>query len=370
MKIKEISTFIMHVPVTNDLIGDSTHSITHWGMPGVMIKTECGLVGYGHTGTHADITTDRLITTIIEDVFGPMLLGEDPTEVRYLHRKLTRSSTNIWVGRGGLMQMAISAIDIALWDLKAKAADQPLWQLFGGSKHNKVNAYNTDCGWLVRSQDDLVDDCKKMIFEEGFKAIKMKIGKPDPREDLQRIEAVRHAIGDDIDLMVDANGKWDISIAKQYGHRLNDFNIKWFEEPLWHDDVASHKQLAAYMDTPIALGELLYHNDSFKEFVLAGAVDYLQPDATRCGGLTAVWEIADLGMAFNLPVTPHHGDMMQAQLHLVMAHPACSLLEFIPWTLDCFVDPVEVIDGVYTTPTAPGAGTTLKPEALAKFNVK
>ncbi len=128
---------------------------------------------------------------------------------------------------------------------------------------------------------------------------------------LQRIEAVRNAIGDDIDLMVDANGKWDISIAKQYGHRLNDFNIKWFEEPLWHDDVASHKQLAAYMDTPIALGELLYHNDSFKEFVLAGAVDYLQPDATRCGGL-AVWEIADLGMAFNLPVTPHHGDMMQA----------------------------------------------------------
>lgn len=370
LKIKKLTPFIMHVPVTKNIIGDSTHSITHWGMPGVMIETECGLVGYGHTGTHADITTDRLITTIITDVFGPMLIGEDPTEVRHLHRKLSRSSTNIWVGRGGLMQMALSAIDIALWDLKAKHAGQPLWQLFGGSKQAKVSAYNTDCGWLVRDTAELVDDCKKMIFEEGFNAIKMKIGKPDPKEDIRRIEAVRNAIGDGAQLMVDANAKWDISTAKQYGPRLADYDITWFEEPMWHDDVSSHKELAKHMTTPIALGELLYQFDSFKEFVLAGAVDYLQPDATRCGGLTAVWEIADLGMAFNLPVTPHHGDMMQAQHHLVMAHPACSLLEYIPWTLDCFVHPVVVKDGVYQTPTEPGAGTTLRPEALDRFSVR
>lgn len=120
MKITKLTTFIMHVPVTKNIIGDSTHSITHWGMPGVMIETDTGLVGYGYTGTHADITTDRLITTIIKDAFGPMLIGEDASEVRYLHRKMSRSSTNIWVGRGGLMQMALSAIDIALWDLKAK----------------------------------------------------------------------------------------------------------------------------------------------------------------------------------------------------------------------------------------------------------
>ena len=220
MKITKLTTFIMHVPVTKNIIGDSTHSITHWGMPGVMIETDTGLVGYGYTGTHADITTDRLITTIIQDVFGPMLIGEDASEVRYLHRKMSRSSTNIWVGRGGLMQMALSAIDIALWDLKAKMVEQPLWKVFGGSKNTRVLAYNTDCGWLVRDTAELVDDCKKMIFEEGFNAIKMKIGKPDPREDLKRIEAVRKAIGDDVNLMVDANAKWDISTAKQYGSRL------------------------------------------------------------------------------------------------------------------------------------------------------
>lgn len=370
MKIKKLSTYILHVPVTKNVVGDSTHSITHWGMPGVMIETECGLVGYGHTGTHADITTDRLITTIISDVFGPMLIGEDPNEVRELNARLSRSSTNIWVGRGGLMQMALSAIDIALWDLKAKKTEQPLWQLFGGASCARVSAYNTDCGWLVRNTQELVDDCKKMIFEEGFTSIKMKIGKPDPREDFRRIEAVRKAIGDNVNLMVDANGKWNLPTAKQYAPRLAEYDITWFEEPLWHDDVSAHQKLSGIMTTPIALGELLYHLDSFREFVNAGAVDYLQPDATRCGGLTAVWDVADLGMAHNLPVAPHHGDMMQAQLHLVKAHPACSLLEYIPWTLDCFTDPVVVREGVYDTPTAPGAGTTLRQDALERFSVK
>lgn len=370
MRITALKTFILHVPVSKSVIGDSTHTVTHWGMPGVMIETDTGLIGTGYTGTHAEIASDRLITGAIAEVFGPMLIGEDPREVLHLHRKLAKSSTNIWLGRGGLLQMALSAIDIALWDLKAKDAQQPLWQLMGGSANDKVAAYNTDCGWLVRPLDELVDDCKAMIFDEGFGAIKMKIGKPDPKEDFRRIEAVRNAIGPEPKLMVDANGKWDLATAKQFGPRLADYDITWFEEPLWHEDVAGHKVLAQRIDTPIALGELLYDFDAFKEFVLAGAVDYLQPDATRCGGLTAVWQIADLGHAFHLPVTPHHGDMMQAQLHLVMAHPACSLLEYIPWTLDCFVDPVAVRDGFYLLPTAPGAGTTLRQDMLERFNVK
>jgi L-alanine-DL-glutamate epimerase-like enolase superfamily enzyme len=370
MKISQIEPFILHVPVTGNLAGDSTHTISHWGMPGVRLITDTGLVGYGHTGTHADLASDRFITGAIANVFGPALLGEDPTQVQYLHRKLSRHSNNIWIGRGGIMQMALSAIDIALWDLKAKAADQPLWQLFGASDKTVVEAYNTDCGWLVRDIDQLVDDCKKMIEVEGFSAVKMKIGKPDPREDIARIEAVRRAIGDGARLMVDANGKWDMATAKQYGPLLADYNITWFEEPLWHDDVAGHASLARQINTPIALGELLYTLDAFRDFVAAGAVDYLQPDATRCGGLTAVWQVADLGLAYNLPVAPHHGDMMQAQLHLVMAHPACSLLEFIPWTLGCFEEPVAVEHGRYKIPQQPGAGTTLRADALDRFGVK
>jgi L-alanine-DL-glutamate epimerase-like enolase superfamily enzyme len=170
--------------------------------------------------------------------------------------------------------------------------------------------------------------------------------------------------------MIDANGRWDLAIAKQYAPRLAEFDLTWFEEPLWHDDVGSHAALAQVIQTPIALGELLYTADAFNTFASAGAVQYLQPDATRCGGLTALLEIADLGLCHNLPVTPHHGDMMQAQLHVVMAHPACSLLEFIPWTLDYFVEPVAIRDGVYRVPELPGAGTTFKPEALERFGVR
>jgi L-alanine-DL-glutamate epimerase-like enolase superfamily enzyme len=369
MQITEVRTFILHAPVTNGLIGDSTHQIKHWGMPGVRLMTDAGLEGFGYTGTHAVLATDRLITAAIADMFGPLLIGQDPREVRHLQHKLMREPNTIWLGRGGILQMAISAIDIALWDLKAKIAREPLWRLLGGSARKQVEGYSTDCGWLVRSQDELVDDCRRMIEVEGFKAVKIKIGKPNPREDLKRIEAVRRAIGDQPRLMVDANGKWDIAIAKQYGPRLADFNLTWFEEPLWHDDVSTHAALARILHTPVALGELLYTIDSFKEFISAGAVDYLQPDATRCGGLTSVLEIADLGAAHHLPVAPHHGDMMQAQLHVALAHPACTLLEFIPWTLDFFVEPVAIRDGIYQVPELPGAGTTLKPEILERFGV-
>jgi L-alanine-DL-glutamate epimerase-like enolase superfamily enzyme len=370
VRISEVQTFILHAPVTNDLIGDSTHKITHWGMPGVRLIAEGGLEGWGYTGTHAVLATDRLVTSAISEVLAPILLGADPREVRHLHRAMTRDPNNIWMGRGGILQMAISAVDIALWDLKAKIAGEPLWKLLGGSASAAVEGYSTDCGWLVRSQEQLVDDCRRMIEVEGFRAVKIKVGKPNPHEDLARIEAVRRAIGPQPRLMIDANGKWDIATARQFGPRLADYDITWFEEPLWHDDVEAHAAFARSIQTPIALGELLYTADAFRSFVTADAVHYLQPDATRCGGLTSVLEIADLGLLHNLPVTPHHGDMMQAQLHLVMAHPACTLLEFIPWTLDYFVEPVAIRDGFYRVPELPGAGTTLKADALNRFSVR
>ena len=265
--------------------------------------------------------------------------------------------------------MALSAVDIALWDLKAKASDEPLWHLLGGSAGKSVEAYNTDCGWLNLSNEKLVDGCRYMIEEEGFAAVKMKVGKPDPKEDLDRVEAVRSAIGSKPRLMVDANAKWNLPMAIQYGSRFADFDVTWFEEPLWHDDVRGHACLAKAIDTPIALGELLYNRDQFREFITAEGVHYLQPDASRCGGITGLWEIADLGLAHNIPVSPHHGDMMQAQLHAVIAHSGCDQLEFIPWTLHCFEEPVCVKDGRYRVPEQPGAGTTITPDSFEKYGL-
>ena len=265
--------------------------------------------------------------------------------------------------------MALSAVDLALWDIKAKAAAEPLWHLLGGSSEKKVEAYNTDCGWLDRPKGKLVEDCRRMIEEEGFSAVKIKVGKPDPNEDFVRVKAVRKGIGSKPRLMVDANAKWNLPTAIACCSRFAEFDITWFEEPLWHDDVTGHAKLADRIEVPLALGELLYNLDQFREFVLAGAVHYLQPDATRCGGITGLLEVADLGLAHSQPVSPHHGDMMQAQLHAVIAHPACTQLEFIPWALHCFEEPADVRDGFYRVPQNPGAGTTLTREALEKYGV-
>ncbi len=368
MRITELQPFILHVPVTGGGIADSTHKVTHWGMPGVIIHTDAGLKGYGYCGTHAHLGSDRLITDAIVNLFGPLLIGEDPRQTQHLFNKLDRHPNNIWIGRAGVTQMALSAIDIAVWDLKAKAAEQPLWQLLGGSPDKTIIAYNTDCGWLNRDIDQLVDDCRHMIEMEGFPAVKMKIGKPDPNEDLKRIEAVRRAIGDEAKLMVDANGKWHLADAIQFGRRFSAFDITWFEEPLWHDDVNNHARLADKIDTPIALGELLYNIDAFRHFIEAGAVHYVQPDVMRIGGITPWLQIADLVASHRLPLVPHHGDMMQAQIHLCIAHRACWMLEFIPWTLDYFVEPARVEAGRFVTPHLPGAGTTLTDQALAAYN--
>ena len=369
MKITAVEPFLLHVPVTGGSIADSTHVVTHWGMPGCRILTDSGLEGFGYTGTHAHLASDKLLTSCITDVFGPLLIGGDPREAEALHGKLSSDPPTHWVGRAGITQMALSALDLALWDLKAKASSEPLWHLLGGTPDKKVEAYNTDCGWLDRPRDKLVEDCRRMIEEEGFSAVKMKVGKPDPKEDLLRVEAVRQGIGSEARLMVDANAKWDLPTALERGSRFADFDVAWLEEPLWHDDVTGHARLAEAIATPLALGELLYNLDHFREFVLAGAVHYLQPDASRCGGITGLLKVADLGQEHDLPVSPHHGDMMQAQLHAVIAHPACNQLEFIPWTLHCFEEPVSVCEGFYQMPENPGAGTTLTSEAIQKYGV-
>ena len=180
MQIKTVETFILHVPVTRDGIADSTHSITHWGVPGTRIETDTGHVGYGFAGTHAHLPSDRLITDCIEHSYGSLLLGRDPREVRHLWRELLHHPPLQWIGRAGITHLALAAIDIALWDLKAKEAGTPLWKLLGGRAERRIPAYNTDGGWLNFSEQMLVDDARHIVEELGFRAIKIKVGKPDP----------------------------------------------------------------------------------------------------------------------------------------------------------------------------------------------
>jgi L-alanine-DL-glutamate epimerase-like enolase superfamily enzyme len=369
IRITAVEPFLLHVPVTGKHIADSMHSVTHWGMPGVVIHTDAGLCGYGYTGTHAHLQSDLLITGCISKVYAPLLMGAAIHDVLALWKKMYHFPPAQWVGRAGITHLALAALDIALWDLKAKAAGLPLWRLMGGARPEGIAAYNTDGGWLSLSKTQLVDNCRRSVEEQGFQALKVKIGLPSAHEDIARVQAVRRAIGPDVRIMVDANGRCDLPSAIELGRGFEELEIAWFEEPMWYEDVEGHRQLAHSIATPIALGEQLYSLDAFAAFFRANALHYAQPDATRLGGISEWWQVADLALAHRLPVAPHAGDMMQVHLQMALAHPACVVVEYIPWTLECFREPARVKDGRFAPPELPGAGTELRTDALSRYGV-
>ncbi|HRI18243.1 MAG TPA: mandelate racemase/muconate lactonizing enzyme family protein [Burkholderiaceae bacterium] len=365
MKILSLTPFILHVPVTGALIADSTHTVSHWGVVGVRIDTEGGLAGYGYTGTHAHLASDQLITRCIADCLAPLLVGEDAHDHARLWIKLARHPVLQWVGRAGITTLAQAAVDVALWDLAAKEAQLPLWRLLGGAVRERVRAYNTDIGWLNLSDDALVRGAAAAV-EQGFTGVKIKVGSTVER-DLRRTAAVRKAIGADVTLAVDGNGKWDLPTCLRFCRAAEDLDLLWFEEPLWYDDVRGHAALARATRIPIALGEQLYTVDAFAGFIDRRALHWAQPDVTRMAGITEVLKVCELAHAHRLPVAPHAGDMSQVHVHLAYAHPACAVLEYIPWIKHCFTDPAEVVDGHFRQPGEPGAGTTPTPQAWERY---
>ncbi|WP_312622467.1 mandelate racemase/muconate lactonizing enzyme family protein, partial [Agrobacterium pusense] len=232
MKITAVEPFILHLPLTSDSISDSTHSITHWGVVGAKITTSDGLEGYGFTGTHAHLASDRLITSCISDCYAPLLVGEDASEHSRLWMKLARYPSLQWVGRAGITHLALAAIDVALWDLKAKKAGVPLWHYLGGARTAAVEAYNTDIGWLSFSLDDLLAGSSRAVGEDGFTRLKIKVGHDDPNIDIARLAAVRKRVGSSIRIAIDGNGKWDLPTCQRFCAAARDLDIYWFEEPL------------------------------------------------------------------------------------------------------------------------------------------
>jgi L-alanine-DL-glutamate epimerase-like enolase superfamily enzyme len=196
----------------------------------------------------------------------------------------------------------------------------------------------------------------------------LKVGHADPSVDIDRIEAVRKAVGPEITIAIDGNGKWDLPTCQRFCARAEVLDIFWFEEPMWYDDIGSHAALARATSIPLALGEQLYTAEAFKAFIAAGAVYYVQPDVTRLGGITEYIQVAHTAHSHRLPVVAHVGDMGQVHVHLSYWHPATSMLEYIPWIKDCFAEPIRVEAGVYARPQMPGAGCTPTEHAIATFS--
>jgi len=362
LKIDRVETYILKVPLAKP-VADSIYYRTHWHVPVVEIYTSDGLIGTGYSGLWAG---EELLNATIDRYITPMILGCDPTEIQKIWRDVYWSPLH-WVGRAGIAHMAMSMVDVALWDLAAQRAGLPLWRLLGG-RHATLMTYNTDGGWLNFTIDELVEDIQNII-SRGWKRVKMKVGGPDPRMDIERIKAVRKAIGDNITLKVDVNQRWDRITAQLMIPKLAEYDIAWVEEPLHPDDVIGHAALVAKSSIPIALGENIYNAEHFATFLAMNAVDIVQVDVTRVAGITEWLRIAHNAQEQSRWVVPHAGDMCQIHQHLVagMGGDFPAMIEYLPWAREIFEDPMTVKDGICTLPEKPGASSKIRADARERF---
>src|SRR4051794_7214619 len=262
------------------------------------IRTEAGLEGIGFSyskraGGPAQFAHAREVA--------PDLIGEDPNDIARLWTKLVWAGAS--VGRSGAATQAIAALDIALWDLKAKRAGLPLAKLLGAHR-DSVRCYNTSGGFLHEPIERVLDNATRTLAE-GIGGIKIKVGQPDAAADLRRVRAVREHIGDGVPLMVDANQQWDRPTAQRVGRALEEFGLVWIEEPLDAYDAEGHATLARALDTPIASGEMLTSVAEHHELIRHNAVDVIQPDAPRIGGITQFQRLAAVAEQRHLTLAPH-----------------------------------------------------------------
>ena len=287
------------------------------------------------------------------------LIGEDPNDIARVYTKLLWAGAS--VGRSGVATQALAAIDIALYDLKAKRAGLPLAKLLGAHR-DSVRTYNTSGGFLNASLEEVKDRATRSL-EEGIGGIKIKVGLPDSAEDLHRVAGVREHIGTDVPLMVDANQQWDRATALRIGRRLEEFDLVWIEEPLDAYDAEGHAQLAAALDTPIATGEMLASVAEHERLIEARACDIIQPDCPRVGGITQFLRLMALADQRGLDLAPHFA--MEIHLHLAAAYPREPWVEHFDWLDPLFNERLETEEGRMLVPDRPGLGVTLSDRARA-----
>lgn len=289
----------------------------------------------------------------------PVLIGEDPNDIGKVWTKLVWAGAS--VGRSGVATQAIAAIDIALWDLKAKRAGLPLAKLIGASR-DSVQTYNTSGGFLHTPIEEIMDNAAGSLAN-GIGGIKLKVGQPDWRTDIARVTAVREFLGDDVPLMVDANQQWDRPTANRMCRILEQFDLVWIEEPLDAYDAEGHAMLARNFDTSIATGEMLASVGEHVRLLEAGAVDILQPDAPRIGGITQFLKLAGLAEHHNVQLAPHFA--MEIHLHLAAAYPLQTWVEHFDWLDPLFDEHLETRDGRMHLSARPGLGFTLSEQGRA-----
>lgn len=388
MKIANIKaiplTYTMKQPIMDSFCYADTRNVAL-----VKIETDEGLVGYGEAATFGGSL--QAVVAVIENQFKPLLLGTDPLLKEMLWRKMYKKCYQH--GRGGIILSAISGVDIALWDLAGKIAGLPIYKMLGGYS-NKVRAYASG-GFYIEGKGfgELAEEMKGYV-QEGFTAVKMKVGRvptiagsdlsllPHGRvcnvtlkDDFERVRTVRETVGDDVDVMIDANSAWDVETAIRTAKALEEYNLYFIEEPIVTENIEGNARLAEATTIPIAGYETAYTRYEFKNIITMRAVDIVQPDPIWTGGISECVKIAAMASAYHMSVVPHgfaSSICLAANLHLVAAIANGEMIEFDrnenPFRDHLITEPFKMEkDGYIYVSDEPGLGITINEDAIKEY---
>lgn len=362
MKITHAKTRIVRLPADEPLAdGPSVAGATR-DIVTLELGTDQGIEGVGITFFGAAIT--RALRSAVDDL-AAIAKGEDPRNIEGVIGKLRAAAGNS--GPGGILQLALSAIDIALWDIKAKALGVPVWTLAGGFRP-RVPTYAS--GALMRHFPlEHILKAGPKLKAKGFRQMKTQLGgNARPEQEVERIRLMREAVGHDTDLMCDINQLWSVHQAVDIGTRIESARLFWLEDVTAHDDYAGLARITEALSTPIAGGEYVYGSVPFRHMLEARSVDIVMIDLVRAGGVTGLLKIAGMAQAFNRPVVSHL--VPEFQVHLIAAIPNGLTVEYMPWSAALFEE-VPVVDkkqGDLVVPQKPGFGLKFDQKVLKKYS--
>ena len=362
MKITGYQATVLHIPEDEPLANMPEEKCRKRPVVILRLRTDAGIEGIGVTFYGGKMTGS--LHKAVEEL-SAVIVGEDPLCIERTEAKL-KNGIGDSCGPGGIFALALSAIDIALWDIKGKALDQPLWKLLGGFR-DRVPTYAS--GALRRGlTDKQAEKAAATLLKKGFKEMKTQMalpGNPSPKEEVRRVQVIRDVIGPDIKLMCDINQRWRPEQAIDIGSRAESVGLFWLEDVTTADDFQGLARVTAALKTPIAGGEYLYGIQPFRQMIEARSVDIVMIDIARVGGPTGFMKVAGMAEAFNLPVVSHV--MPEILCHVIAACPNGLTVEYMPWCLPLYRETPKVDKGEIVMPTKPGLGLVFDEKAIAKF---